>query len=107
MISLTLNTFLVVKEGKVNGAIRDIIVSYTPLIILLNQIIYGHVTKNPTLGVDVGLEDSRANFDITLALGVDNRLDTVKEEHLFFKIGVDLLEFLTSRDGFTDLLQIG
>jgi hypothetical protein len=107
VISLTLSTFLIVKEGKVNGAIRDIIVSYTPLIILLNQIIDGHVAKNPTLGVDVGLEDSRANFDITLAFGVDNGLNAVKEEHLFFEIGVDLLKLLTSRDGFTDLLQIG
>ena len=100
------DALLAIEEGMVVGTVGDVVVSDAPLVVLLDEVVDGHVAQDPAVGVDVGLEDGGPESNCALALGVHDGFDAVEEEDLFFDVRLYLADFLRIGQALTELLEL-
>lgn len=87
-----------VEEGIFEGAVGDVVVLDAALVVFLDKVVDGLVAEYPVGRVDVALEDSGAQHDARVALGVDGPLNAVDQSILLLDVAVDHLQLRAGRN---------
>ena len=105
VLSVALDASFPIIEGKIYWTVGDIVILDAALIVLLDQVINGHVAEDPVWGIYVGLEDSWAEDHFLLAVGVESAFDSIQNDFLFGNVTINHRQFRAFRDSSSDILE--